>query len=904
MTARRASRPAARRLAYVVPHTHWDRAWYLPFERYRLKLVRLVDNLLDLVARRPGYRFSLDGQTVVLEDYLEVRPERRAELERAVRSGRVAVGPWYILPDEFLVSSESLVRNLLSGVAMARSFGRVMMAGYVPDPFGHVAQLPQVLNGFGLDSFIFTRGAGDVVGRSGGLFDWRGSDGASRVTAVFQVNGYCSLSAWGVAAPWHRLVDALDELEPDPQAALVRVRRTVAAADKLRWPGRVLLFNNGCDHLPAQPQVPELVAWCNRRLKGLRLVQGTFEDFARALRRQRLRLPSFQGELHEGKHAYLLSGVFSARTYLKQANCRAAAALERAAEPAAALGWLTGARYPRGELLHAWKELLRNQPHDDVCGCSVDAVHRDDEARARHVMEVSAGLAGLAAGRLARRCVDTSVGAELPDAPALLVLNALGRPRSAVIEFRSGPTELPEAAVPRGFSPERGGLVAESGEPVPGRWRRSPDGRLEVRALCPEVPALGWRVLHLARREHRAPDLRADRKRLVIENAHLRVAAAPDGTVTVTDKASGRAWRGLGSFEDREDNGDSYDWSPLERSPRPVTSRGCRAKWRLVEDGPFRAALRGRLTLRVPAEISPDRTRRSRRTVPLRIATTVSLLAGSRRADFEVEFDNPARDHRLRMCFPTGCRARSVRAAGPFDLLERPARFRPRPDYHQPPLPTKHCDGLVTASDRGFGAAVLTEGLHEYEAALQRGRLTLRLTLLRAFGWLSREKLVTRARHAGPALETPEGQALRPHRLWLAFRPHGGAVEEPALLAERDDFLAPAVVAAGVPRAARLPASAGMLELSPAGLCLTAVKRAEGRGSLVARFFNPGRRAARARLSLGFDAAAAWRLRMDETRLRRLPLGSPRAVELRCGPKEVVTVELQPGRGARGAAAK
>jgi alpha-mannosidase len=654
------------------------------------------------------------------------------------------------------------------------------------------------------------------------------------------------------------------------------------------YPGRVLLFNNGCDHMPAQPQVPELIDYCNRRLPDARLVQGTFGDYAEALRAQRLRLRRFQGELHEGKHQYLLSGVFSARTYLKEANCRATVALERVAEPAAALGWLSGAAWPGRELAYAWKELLKNQPHDDVCGCSVDAVHQDDLARARHVGEVCAGLAEIAARRLAAGQVDTSVGARLPDAPAVLVVNTLGRQRGARVAVKG-------AAVPKGFEPACGGLVAEDGRPVPGSWKLAADGGVEVSAFCPEIPALGWRVLQLAREVHRDGELRADRRRLTLENRHLRVAAAPDGTVSVTEKASGRTWRKLGFFEDREDDGDSYDYSPLARSPRPITSLRSRARWTVIEDGGVCVALRGAVTMRVPAEMAADRRCRSARQVPLRLALTVSLLPGARRADFEVEFENIARDHRLRLAFPTGCRARTIRAASPFDLVERPVRVRPRPDYHQPPVPTKHCDGLVTASGGGCGAAVFTEGLHEYEAAPERGQVVLYVTLLRAFGWLSRGGFVTRKSHAGPGIETPEGQALRPHRLRLAFRPHRGLADEPALFGERDEFLAGPIAQACAPRAARGAARAGWLELAPAALALTAVKRAEERNSLVVRFFNPGRRPERARMILGFAAAEAHLATLAEARVRRLPVkDGGRLVECACGPRQIVSVEIVP----------
>ena len=133
---------------HIVPHTHWDRAWYLPFQKYRYRLVELVDDLLDLMENNPkAYpSFELDGQTVVLEDYLEVKPENEERIRKLVEQGRLNIGPWYVLPDEFIVGGEALVRNLLMGNRTAQRWGGRSEVGYVPDPFGHVAQLPAILN--------------------------------------------------------------------------------------------------------------------------------------------------------------------------------------------------------------------------------------------------------------------------------------------------------------------------------------------------------------------------------------------------------------------------------------------------------------------------------------------------------------------------------------------------------------------------------------------------------------------------------------------------------------------------------------------------------------------------------------------------------------------------------------
>ncbi len=130
----------------IVPHTHWDREWYEPFQTFRMRLVQLLDDLLPMLDADPSYaHFLLDGQTVVIDDYLEIRPHAREVLARLAAAGRISVGPWMVLMDEFMVSGETMVRDLQYGLRRATELGGAMDIGYLPDMFGHVAQMPQLL---------------------------------------------------------------------------------------------------------------------------------------------------------------------------------------------------------------------------------------------------------------------------------------------------------------------------------------------------------------------------------------------------------------------------------------------------------------------------------------------------------------------------------------------------------------------------------------------------------------------------------------------------------------------------------------------------------------------------------------------------------------------------------------
>src|SRR5262245_838986 len=298
----------------VVPHTHWDREWYLTFQQFRMRLVRTVDKVLDTLETDPGFtHFMLDGQTIVLEDYLGVRPESAAQRQLLARQGRILVGPWYLQPDEFLVGGESLIRNLLVGRRMAESYGGAMPIGYVPDTFGHIAQLPQILRGFGLDNAVFWRGVGPEVEQ--GAFTWAGPDGSDVLVAwLYDDFGYSNAAI----------------LPLDAEALAARVR-LIAKRMRERAVTDTDLLMNGSDHLEPQMGLPAVLAQANTlpAPESLRLSIGTLPQYLALLREAPRPLPRYTGEFRSGYFAHLLPGVLSTRMWLKQHNATGEALLTR-----------------------------------------------------------------------------------------------------------------------------------------------------------------------------------------------------------------------------------------------------------------------------------------------------------------------------------------------------------------------------------------------------------------------------------------------------------------------------------------------------------------------------------------------------------------------------------------------
>jgi alpha-mannosidase len=346
----------------VVPHTHWDREWHQTFQQFRLRLVRAVDLVLDTLERDPNFAyFMLDGQTVVLEDYLEVRSENAERLQSLARQGRLLVGPWYVQPDEFLAGGEALIRNLQIGRRMAEPYGGAMPVGYLPDSFGHIAQLPQLLRGFGLDNAVLWRGVGPEITQS--EFCWAAPDG-SEVLVIWLGDEY----GYSNAA----------NLPLDAEALVARVQQ-IAGRLRQRTSASCLLLMNGSDHLEPQVGLPAALAAANARLResGLLLHIGTLPWYVEAMRETGPSPQHHTGELRSGYWSHLLSGVLSTRVWLKQRNAACEAVLVRWAEPTAAWAWVLGSAHPTTLLGLAWKYLLLNHAHDSICGCGIDQVHRE-----------------------------------------------------------------------------------------------------------------------------------------------------------------------------------------------------------------------------------------------------------------------------------------------------------------------------------------------------------------------------------------------------------------------------------------------------------------------------------------------------------------------------------------------
>ena len=489
----------------LVPHTHWDREWYLPFQSFRLRLVGLIDRLLDLLEDDSRYVFTLDGQLSVVDDYLEVRPEAAPRIRALVDEGRLVVGPWFTLVDEFLVSGETIVRNLEHGLARGDELGGAMRIGYLPEMFGHVAQMPQILRLAGIEQAVVWRGVPAAIDRH--AFTWEAPDG-SVVRTEYLPRGYGN--AGHVLAHPERLVDEV--------VALQEALRPFYGDDPL-------LAMYGNDHTEPDPGLPDLIEAAGEQVQiELTTVPGYLEQA------EGDGLPRWQGELRSGARANLLMGVTSARIDLKAACARAERGLERYAEPLQAL---YGARWPERSLDLAWRRVLENSAHDSICGCSADEVSAQVLVRYDEAEQIAAGLATAAVERVAQSVERGSIA----------VVNPSPRTRTDLIEI-----ELP---IPEEW--KAAALELPDGNVVPAQeTARNGDTRSFV-GMVP-APPLGWTSVRPVRAEVLPEETDS------LSNGLLEVRLAPDGTLEL--EGGSRRLRGVGRLVDGLDVGDSYNYAP------------------------------------------------------------------------------------------------------------------------------------------------------------------------------------------------------------------------------------------------------------------------------------------------------------------------------------------------------
>ena len=922
---------------YVISNTHWDREWRFPFERTRAMLTELFDNLLKLFRTKENFRvYHMDAHTIPIEDYLEVKPENRAEIEQHVREGRLLVGPWYTLPDGCSVSGEALVRNLLRGTKQARDMGKCMMVGYTPNGFGQPSQLPQLYAGFGIDNVLFYRG----VDRKNTTqeFIWEGPDGTRALAFRFgmyarynffflvyrpTVHGRKAFECWYKWAEGGLPFHICRELSYEPYyllnfkpifdtSKILSGLEEMLSVDAAGMTTPFVAAMQGCDSTAPDEVEANLVDEANKLLGQEQVFHASIEDYVSAVRDyladKKGRLTVAKGEMRHtlqgGGQTYLHYDITGTRTYLRQANHVSEIKLEHVAEPISSVAAMMGTEYPAGLLGLAWKLMHQNHAHDSIGGCAMDRVHEDVMNRFQRADDISEEVARMSLARLVPH-INT---ASLPhDATLLLVFNTLPYARSGqvldtTVDFQR---ELNTAGLE---------LFDVAGNPVACQVRREelwrptvqkPNDipspffakRYHITLEAKQIPAMGYTMLvakPLLAPPEAAPPV-SDAKPDTLENEHMLVTIKNNGTFDIKDKATGRTYRGLGWFEDAGEVGDPW----LRIAPTTdevITSKAGRAKRTVLASGPLMTRVRIDLKLRLPAGALEDRSARRADKVDYPVSVTLTLRRGAKRLDVQVELNNTVGDHRLRMMFPTDLAATHAAVHMPFDVVRRAIEIPQRPSikddpengWVEPPTGLEPNKWFVDVSNGKHGLCVLDQGVTQYEITQDKSR-TIAFTLFRAF----------QNRNSFQNIDYPDQpgtQSFGPQSYRFALVPHVGDYIQGGVMRQAFEWNVPPVIAQiGQNGGGALPTERSFVEIAPAGmLAFSGIKPAQdGSGDCIVRFWNAAEKPVDGMVTFGLPVAKAALVRLDETHLRDLTVDADNTMAVEnIGTKKVITLRV------------
>ncbi|WP_305302764.1 alpha-mannosidase [Romboutsia ilealis] len=785
-----------KKTAHIISHTHWDREWYLPYETHHMMLIKTMDTLLDTFEKDPNFKYyHLDGQTVLLEDYLEVRPDKKELLEKVIKEGRLNIGPWYVLQDEFLTSSEANIRNLQYGHKDSKKYGvEPCKVGYFPDSFGNIGQAPQILKQAGIDAAAFGRGvkptgfnneisADDKFESPYSEMYWESPDG-SKVLGILFANWYCN----GMEVP----VDGKEAKEYWEK----RIEDTSKFASCNH-----LLFMNGCDHQPIQTDLSQAINFANNLYNDIEFVHSNFEDYIKDLKENMPKdLQVIKGELRSQQTEgwYTLVNTASARVYLKQWNNLCQTLFEKVAEPIATMASHYGYKYPHHLFEYGWKSLMKNHPHDSICGCSVDEVHREMVARFDKAKDVAKFIINESLEYI-KDNINTEVFSKLGDNTyPFIVVNTSGYDRFSVttIEmdicrkyFREGTPnliakELKKVEIPKFKVVDVNGNKIDAnivdmgirfGYDLPDDKFRQPyyARYVKVELLTKNIKSFGWDTYALVEDN----DITIENKTIVVnnnilENENLRVEIKENGSVELLDKNTNKVFKDLCIYENSGDIGNEYIYmKPVGEAP--ITTKDIKADIKVKENLSYKGVIEITHKLNIPKsanellleeieEVLEFKHRKSQRvdeTVELEIKTTLTLEKNDKALKIKSSLNNVANDHRMRMLFATDIESDVHYADSIFELAKRNNIVD---GCWKNPSNCQHQQAFVNIHNKDYGLTVANKGLNEYEL-LNDGRNTIAVTLLRC------------VRELGDwgVFETPDAQCIGYHEAELKIIPHG-----------------------------------------------------------------------------------------------------------------------------------
>ena len=914
-----------KRIFHVISNTHWDREWRFPFQKNRQMLVEMIDAVLDILAKEPQYRaFHLDSQTVVLEDYLQVRPQKKELIKKLVGEKRLLIGPWFILPDEFQVGGESLIRNLLLGHRIAAGFGHVMKVGYSPFSWGQISQLPQIYKQFDIDVIMFYRGVNSLDSEKA-EFIWEGADGTRVLTSRFSTmpryNFYFYIYrpvihneqisdveySWSKGGlPFHFAERRLKEedynlLQPLDEYHAQNLKPAVEAIIQKQvndFTTRHIFWAEGHDSSGPNIKTVRIIKDAADLLPGDAVIHSTLEDYAEGLIQEadRNKLALVKGERRSSQYDHRSGNLYgyttSARMYLKQMNFDTERWLQFYAEPFNTIAGLMGLDADDQYLNTAWHLLLQNSAHDSIGGCSLDDIHQDMEIRYKHCREISQGVFSRACKHLAKQ-IDLRAFSE--NSMHLVAVNPNAWKRDEVVEaYIDIPKEMDQGDFKvrnrEGQEIEKQLLSSQPCEPVLEQMIDRPMYFSMQRYHCylhvQNTPSLGYQTFHIEPVREADPEPQPlasfSEGLVVLENTYLKVAVNENGTLNILDKETADEYKNQAYFYDEGDAGHAWVLKPVQPFLNTLESK---PKIGLIHKGHLISTCRIEHEWYLPKDLAEREAGKQSVLIPIRLEVT--LHKDSRRVEMTINLNNAAECHRLRVMFPLNLKAKASFAEGQFDVVERPTHRPDTSGWIEQPMYDYPLHYFVDVSNDERGAAVLVDGLKEYEVCPDEQQ-TLAITLLRAFRYVIQPSSVQEYSHQKGS------QCPGEHRYRLAFYPHRGEWQQGRVYREAFNFNHLLSLFQIGRSLGKLPPQKAFLEIHPHELmysCLKAAEDGAGKG-LILRIYNPTGAIVDGEIRFHEALKKVEQVTLEEKPVKEIKLTDAGHFAISAEPKKIITLKL------------
>lgn len=812
---------------HIVPHMHWDREWYFSTEESRILLVNNMAEIMTMLETNPDYPYYvLDGQTAVLDDYFAAKPDMQERMRKLVQQGKLIIGPWFTQTDEMVVGAESIVRNLLYGFKDCESFGPPMMIGYLPDSFGQSAQMPQILNGFGIQHAIFWRGISERHGTDKTEFHWASADG-SRVLVQLMPLGY-----------------AIGKYLPEDEAKLKeRMDKYLAVLDRGATTEHILL-PNGHDQMPIQKNIFTVMEKLRKLYPDRSFFLSRYEQLLAEVAKNP-GLPTLRGEFIDGKYMRVHRSIYSTRMDIKAANARIEGKITNVLEPLATIAYSLGFEYHHGLVELIWKQIMQNHAHDSIGCCCSDKVHQEIMSRFYLAEERADQLIRFYERRMVD-AIDTAMKGDRLTAFNLLPYERDEAVTASVISKLKAFKLVDEQSNELPFE------VIASEIMDPGLIDRQivhygdydPFIKYTIQ-FRDRLPAMGYMTYFVAPADRPAGNSLVARD--LVETDYYQITVNPNGTLKIFDKQLNREFDQVLRLENGGDDGDEYDYSPLPGETL-LYSDQVRADVDIRQNA-YGAVIQISYALPVPEDAESRQKGLIDSTVDVDITVTVPQHKPVLSVRFDLE--NHAKDHRVRALIPTGIAASFSLADNQFGVIQRPVyddamtvwqaeKWDERPDAIFPMLT------FVSVSDDQVGVSVLTNSTREYEIVGERCD-TIAVTLFRSIGFLGKEELVRRpGRPSGIKLPTPDSQMLGGLTIEFGITTHARSALRANVARTAKEYLTPIQCYNKIPHdamklnpaAVRTPVQYSLLREVQPSVVLSTLKKAEKADAYVLRCYN------------------------------------------------------------------